>query len=97
MFNKNRFSKIVFLEKENSLLRSEIQNKQHAIQKLLKHNTTLMESINTNVALPTQNENDFIKSVRNGKENKDLKLSRMIETSELISSSHAKMRDPQKR
>ena len=56
-----------------------------------------MESINTNLALPTQNKNDFIKSVRNGKENKDLKLSRMIETSELISSSHAKMRDPQNR
>ena len=40
-------TKIVFLEKENSLLRSEIQNKQDTIQNLLKNNTTLVESINT--------------------------------------------------
>ena len=37
-------TKIVFLEKENSLLRSEIQNKQDTIQNLLKNNTTLVES-----------------------------------------------------
>ena len=49
-------TKIVFLEKENSLLRSEIQNKQDAIQNLLKNNITLVESINTNLILPTQNK-----------------------------------------
>ena len=41
-------TKIVFLEKENSLPRSEIQNKQDTIQNLLKNNTTLLESININ-------------------------------------------------
>ena len=34
-------TRIVFLEKEDSLLRSEIQNKQDTIQKLLTNNTTL--------------------------------------------------------
>ena len=46
-------TKIVFLEKENSLLRSEIQNKQDTIQNLLKNNTALMESINMNLILPS--------------------------------------------
>ena len=41
-------TKFVFLEKENSLPRSEIQNKQDTIQNLLKNNTTLLESININ-------------------------------------------------
>ena len=59
--------KIVFLEKENSLLRSGIQNKQDTIKNLLKDNTTLVELINTNLILPTQNETDFTKSVRHGK------------------------------
>ena len=45
---------IVFLEKENSLLRSEIQNKQGTIQNLLKNTTTLVESINTILILPTK-------------------------------------------
>ena len=48
---------IVFLEKENSLLRSEIQNKQGTIQNLLKNTTTLVESINTILILPTQKKN----------------------------------------
>ena len=46
-------TKIVFLEKENFLLRSEIQNKQDTIQNLLKNNTALMESINMNLILPS--------------------------------------------
>ena len=46
-------TKIVFLKKENSLLRSEIQNKQDTIQNLLKNNTALMESINMNLILPS--------------------------------------------
>ena len=54
-----------------------------------------MELINKNLILPTQNKTDFKKSVRHEKENKDLNLSRKIETSEIISSSNAKMRDPQ--
>ena len=77
-------TKLVFLEKENSLLRSEIQNKQDTIQHLLKNNTTLVESINTNLILPAQNRTDFTKSVRRGKGNKDLNLSRRIEISETI-------------
>ena len=36
-------TKIVFQEKENPVLRSEIQNKQDTIQNLLKNNTTLVE------------------------------------------------------
>ena len=44
---KKKKKKIVFLEKENSVLRSEKQNKQDTIQKLLKNNTTLVEPINT--------------------------------------------------
>ena len=90
-------TKIVFLEKENSLLRSEIKNKQDTIQNLLKGNTTLVESINTSLMLPTQNKTDLIKSVRHGKGNKDLNLSRKIETSQTIASSNAKMRDPQEK
>ena len=90
--------KLFFLEKENSFLRSEIQNNQDTIQKLLKNNTSLVESINTNLILPTQqNKTDFIKSARHEKENKDLNLSRKIETSETISSSNAKMRDHQEK
>ena len=88
-------TKIDVLEKENSLLRSEIQNKQDTIQNLLKNNTTLVESINTNLILPTQNKNDFTNSVRHEKENKDLNLSRKIETSDTTASPNAKMRDPQ--
>ena len=95
--NNNLETKIVFLEKENSLLRSEIKNKQDTIQNLLKNNTTLVESINTNLILPTQNETDPIKSVHHGKGNKDLNLSRKIEISETIASSNAKMRDPQEK
>ena len=52
-------TKIVFLEKENSLLPSEIQNKRDTIQNFLKNNTTLVVSINTNLILPTQNKTDF--------------------------------------
>ena len=37
-------TKIFFLEKENSFLRSEIHNKQAAIQNLLKNNAILAES-----------------------------------------------------
>ena len=90
-------TKIVFLEKENSLLRSEIQNKQDTIQNLLKNNTTLVESINTNLILPTQNKTDFTKSVHHGKGNKDLNLSRRIEISETIASPNAKKRDSQEK
>ena len=90
-------TKIVFLEKENSHLQSEIQNKQDTIQKLLKDNIALVGLINTKLTLPTQNKTYFLKSVHNEKENKDLKLSRKIETSELISSSDTKMRDPERR
>ena len=72
-------TKVVFLEKENSLLRSEIKTKQETIQNLLKNNTTLMESINTNFILLTQNKTDFTKSVPH---EKGLDLSRKIETSE---------------
>ena len=90
-------TKILLLEKENSLLRSETQNKQDKIQNLLKNNTTLAESINTNLILPTQNKTDFTKSVRHGKGNKDLNLSRRIEISETIASPNAKMRDPQEK
>ena len=100
--------KIVFLEKVTWLLRSEIQNKQDTTQKLLKNNTTLVESINTKLTLPTQNKTNFIKSVfimsvqktdfiNKEKENKDLKLSRKIETSEAISSADAKIRDRQEK
>ena len=85
------------LEKENSLLRSEIKNKQDTIQNLLKNNTTLVESINTSLILPTQNKTDPIKSVLHGKGNKDLNLSRKIETSETMASSNAKTRDPQEK
>ena len=85
------------LEKENSLLRSEIKNKQDTIQNLLKNNTTLVESINTSLILPTQNKTDPIKSVHHGKGNKDLNLSRKIETSETMASSNAKTRDPQEK
>ena len=35
-------TRIVFLEKEDSLLRSEIQNKQDTIQKLLTNNNNLI-------------------------------------------------------
>ena len=56
-----------------------------------------MESINTNLILPTQNKTDFTKSVRHGKGNKDLNLSRRIEISETIASPNAKMRDPQEK
>ena len=87
-------TKIVFLEKENSLLRSEIQD---TIQNLLKNNTTLVDSINTNLILPTQNKSDFTRSVRHEKRNKDLNLSRKIETSETTASSNVKMRDPKEK
>ena len=90
-------TKIVFLEKENSLLRSEIQNKQDTIQNLLKNNTTLVKSINTNLILPIQNKTDLTKSVRHGKGNKDSNLSRRIEISDTIASPYAKMRDPQEK
>ena len=90
-------TKIVFLEKKNSLLRSEIKNKQDTIQNLLKNNTTLVELVNTSLILPTQNKTDLIKSVHQRKGNKDLNLSRKIETSETIASSNAKMRDPQEK
>ena len=90
-------TKIVFLEKENLLLRSEIKNKQDTIQNLFKNNTTLVESINTNLILPTQNKTGFTKSVRHGKGKKDLNLSRRIEISKTIASPNAKMRDPQEK
>ena len=56
----------------------------------------------TNLTLPTENRTSFIKSVRNGKENKGLSRnrnieSRNIETSETISTSDAEMRDPQEK
>ena len=56
-----------------------------------------MESINTSLILPTQNKTDPIESVHHGKGNKDLNLSRKIETSETIASSNAKMRAPQEK
>ena len=56
-----------------------------------------MESINRKLILPTQNKTDFIRSVRHEQENKDLNLSRKIETSETISSLNAKVRDPQEK
>ena len=90
-------TKIVFLEKENSLLRSEIKNKQDTIQNLLKNNTTLVESINTSLILPTHNKSDPIKSVHHGKGKNDLNSSKKTETSETIASSNAKMRDPQEK
>ena len=40
-------TEIVSLEKENSLLLTEIQYKQDTIQKVLKNDTTLVEPINT--------------------------------------------------
>ena len=52
-----------------------------------------MDLINDKLTLSTQNKTNFVKSVRNEKENEDLKISWMIETSEIISSSKAKMRD----
>ena len=69
-------TKIIFLEKENSPLQSEIQNKQDTIQNLLKFITTLVKLTNTNFILPTQTKTDFAKSVRHEKGNKDLNLSR---------------------
>ena len=44
------------------------------MRKLSKNNTTLTESINTNLILPTQNKTDFINSGHHEKENKDLNL-----------------------
>ena len=67
------------------------------MRKLSKNNTTLTESINTNLILPTQNKTDFINSGHHEKENKDLNLSRKIEPSGTMSSSNAKMRDPKKK
>ena len=52
-----------------------------------------MDLINNKLTLSTQNKTNFVKSVRNEKENEDLKISWMIEASEIISSSKAKMRD----
>ena len=87
-------TKIVFLEKENSLLRSEIQNKQDTTQNLPTSTLDQQELINTNLILPTQNKTDFIKSVCHEQGNKDLNLSRKIETSETIASSNAKNEGP---
>ena len=88
--NKNILeTKIVFPEKENSPIRSEIQNKQGTIQKLLKNNITLVELINTNFMIQTHSKTELIKS-----KNKDLKISRKIQKLETISS-ETKMRDPQ--
>ena len=56
-----------------------------------------MESISTSLILPIQNKNEPVKSVHHGKGNKDLNLSRKIETSETTASSNAKMRDPQEK
>ena len=56
-----------------------------------------MESINTNLILPTQNKTNFTKSVGHGKGNKDLNLSRRIEILETIASLNAKIRDPQEK
>ena len=88
---------IVFLEKENSLLRSEIQNKQGTIQNLLKNTTTLVESINTILILPTQKKTGFTKFVRHEKGNKDLNLSRKIETSKRTALPSTKMKDPEEK
>ena len=87
-------TKIVFLEKENSLLRSEIQNKQDTTQNLTTSTLDQQELINSNLIPPTQNKTDFIKSVRQEQGNKDLNLSRKIETSETIASSNAKNEGP---
>ena len=65
------------------------------IQNLLKNNTTLVELINTNIILPTQNKTTFTKSVRHG--NKNLNLSGGIEISETIASPNARMRDAQEK
>ena len=56
-----------------------------------------MESINTNLTVPTQNKTDFTKSVRHGKGSRDLNLGRKIETSETTASSNAKIRDHQEK
>ena len=78
--NKNILeTKIVFPEKENSPIRSEIQNKQDTIQKLLKNNITLVELINTNFMIQTHSKTELIKS-----KNKDLKISRKIQKLETI-------------
>ena len=90
-------TKVVFLEQENSHLQLEIQHKQDMIQKLLKNNTTLLESNNPNLSLPTQNKTDFTKSVHNEKEKKDLNISRKKETSVTMSSLQAKIRDAQEK
>ena len=55
-----------------------------------------MESINSNLILPTQNKTDFTKSVHHRKGSKYLNLSRRIEILETIPSpTSATMRDPQ--
>ena len=51
-----------------------------------------MESINTNLSLPTQKKTDFTKSVRHEKEIIDQNLSRKIETLETMSSYHHQMK-----
>ena len=51
-----------------------------------------MESINTNLGLPTQKKTDFTKSARHEKESIDQNLSRKIETSETISSYYHQMK-----
>ena len=67
------------------------------IQNFLKNNTTLVDPINTNLILPTQNKTDFTKSVCHEKGNKDLNLSRKTEMLETIALPNAKMKDPQEK
>ena len=51
-----------------------------------------MESINTNLGLPTQKKTDFTKSARHEKESIDQNLSRKIQTLETISSYYHQMK-----
>ena len=67
-------TRIVFLEKEDSLLRSEIQNKQDTIQKLLTNNNNLIILCNEKEKKDLSVMKKKTKIFRNEKENKDLSV-----------------------
>ena len=67
-------TRIVFLEKEESLLRSEIQNKQDTIQKLLTNNNNLIILCNEKEKKDLSIMKKKTKIFRNEKENKDLSV-----------------------
>ena len=67
-------TRIVFLEKEESLLRSEIQNKQDTIQKLLTNNNNLIILCNEKEKKDLSVMKKKTKIFRNEKENKDLSV-----------------------